>query len=500
MHFTKQQTAAVAVAVFSSRAAASGVGAIPLPKGHHKVNYGSALHHGAEGLGAINDITGIATNLQQRDPSFWDSVKKDFGKVEHVISEAAPVVEGVAKVASKFARDEPYGLSARDEELIRVMARDPSFWDSVKKDFGKVEHVVSEAAPVVEGVAKVASKFARDPKFKAPSGHQVVSAANGASEIASAADNVEQTVKGWWDQIHHKREAEAKFKAPSGHQVVSAANGASEIANDAANVEQTVKGWWDQIHHKREAEAKFKAPSGQQVVSAANGASEIASAADNVEQTVKGWWDQIHHKREAEAKFSLGGIAHLGEDAFEGVEHLLGHNQPQQTAAPSKRSPGAGGIIKLGEEGMHAFETLFQAHQNNQQNHKRDPKGAGGILHLGEEGLHAFETLFGHSAPAPAQASGTPSKRDPKGAGGLLHLGEDGLKAFETLFGHSAPAPAQSSAAPQKRDPKIKAPSFGQVVNGANTASSVVSGVDSAKDKVEGWYHEHFGRDFEAEY
>ena len=98
--------------------------------------------------------------LSARDPSFWDTLKKDFGKVEHVVSEAAPVVEAGVKVASMFARNEQ--LSARDEEFVRLAARDPSFWDSVKKDFGKVEHVVSEAAPVVEAGVKIASKFARD--------------------------------------------------------------------------------------------------------------------------------------------------------------------------------------------------------------------------------------------------------------------------------------------------------------------------------------------------
>jgi len=80
-----------------------------------------------------------ARELEER--SFWNTLKKDFGKV---VSVAAPIV-------SKFIRDDEMELFERELTL-----EERSFWNTLKKDFGKV---VSVAAPIV-------SKFIREDEME----------------------------------------------------------------------------------------------------------------------------------------------------------------------------------------------------------------------------------------------------------------------------------------------------------------------------------------------
>jgi len=102
-----------------------------------------------------------ARELLLEERSFWNTLKKDFGKV---VSVAAPIV-------SKFIREDEIELSARELEerngwqvtsfprSIGLSAREleeRSFWNTLEKDFGKV---VSVAAPIV-------SKFIRDDEME----------------------------------------------------------------------------------------------------------------------------------------------------------------------------------------------------------------------------------------------------------------------------------------------------------------------------------------------
>jgi len=91
----------------------------------------------------------LLEELAARDPSFGSFFKglaKDVGKV----------AGAVAPIATKFIREEPLELSARDMELLEELAaRDPSFGSFIKgigKDIGKVAGVV----------APIATKFIRE--------------------------------------------------------------------------------------------------------------------------------------------------------------------------------------------------------------------------------------------------------------------------------------------------------------------------------------------------
>jgi len=114
----------------------------------------------AQGLEAANAVKSGYSSLRgkreeeiadllARDPSFGSFIKgigKDIGKVAGV----------VAPIATKFIREEPQELSARDIELLEELAaRDPSFGSFFKglaKDVGKVAGVV----------APIATKFIRE--------------------------------------------------------------------------------------------------------------------------------------------------------------------------------------------------------------------------------------------------------------------------------------------------------------------------------------------------
>jgi hypothetical protein len=124
--------------------------------------------------GAVAPFASIATKFIREEPefearefydfegrelderSFWNTLKNDVSKVANTV---APF----AGIASKFIREEPEfearefdEFEARDFDEFDARELDErSFWNTLKKDFTKVENVV---APVVG----IASKFIRE--------------------------------------------------------------------------------------------------------------------------------------------------------------------------------------------------------------------------------------------------------------------------------------------------------------------------------------------------
>jgi len=158
MHLNKQQIAALAIALFSSRALSSGVGAVPVPKEVSSRDVSTA--------GSVaGDVDGIHNNVEsilRRDPE----PKIRFGDVANGASAANNAVSSAGGIA----------------ETVH------GWWDEFKS------HLKREPEPKV-GLGDVAS------------------GASAANNAVSSADGIEQTVEGWWDDAksHLKRNPEAKF-------------------------------------------------------------------------------------------------------------------------------------------------------------------------------------------------------------------------------------------------------------------------------------------------
>ena len=150
MHFSTQNSAALAVALFCTSSVASGVKAAPVPR----VSLGNV----ADGVGIASDIAqGVAPYVHKREPE----PKGRLGKIADGVGIASDIAQGVGALAQK-REPEPFNLGGllKDGEKVlgSVLKREPK-----RVSLGDVADGVGIASDIAQGVGAYVHKREPEP-------------------------------------------------------------------------------------------------------------------------------------------------------------------------------------------------------------------------------------------------------------------------------------------------------------------------------------------------